>query len=78
MIGGNKSGRASFQVQYPQIFSKVKEILEGLRGAELPVNVPIARNVIIGVIRQMNPEILETIQNQQTGAKIKISLSMVQ
>ncbi|KAG0643094.1 hypothetical protein HOY80DRAFT_856738, partial [Tuber brumale] len=60
------------------IFTKVCEILERLRRAGLPVNVLVTHNIIIGVIRQINPEILETIQNRQTRATFKISLSIVQ
>lgn len=75
IMGGSKAGRRSICELFPDVFQYVEEVLRGLRGAGLSVNAPVVRNVILGVIRKMQQDILDRVLDKGTGRTIVISNS---
>ncbi|KAJ6450731.1 hypothetical protein C8R47DRAFT_1084330 [Mycena vitilis] len=54
------SGRVGVLAAYPEVSEEIVRTLRGLRTAGCVVNIPIARSLMIALIRKHNPAILDT------------------
>ncbi|KAJ7907744.1 hypothetical protein B0H13DRAFT_1618156, partial [Mycena leptocephala] len=53
------SGRVGILAPYPEIVAKMVETLQSVRTSGCAVNVPIARGLMIAIIKDARPELLE-------------------
>ncbi|KAJ7905213.1 hypothetical protein B0H13DRAFT_1881222 [Mycena leptocephala] len=53
------SGRTGILAPYPETVEAIVKMLKGLRTSGCVVNVPIARSVMIAIIREQHPELLD-------------------
>jgi hypothetical protein len=54
------SGQSGILCQYPQVKEEIIEKLKSLRASGLPINVVIARSIMLAVIQNRAPNLLKT------------------